>query len=383
MKQDEAALLGPEVLGDPTPLVRQIQEADNLTAQAVKAMLSLQTRQRIDALAPDAPLDPDLLASLLRDLHRLIRPWWPRFDLIESLPSDPNFVLEVDDQGYAHLRFGDGELGLQPQAGATFKAQYRIGNGPAGNLGAEAIAFVVLRQGLLDGVQLTPRNPLPAQGGTPQEAMAQAKLLAPTAFLELILRAITAADYAALAGRSPRLQGADAKLAWMGSWYEARVAVDPFGTEAPDPALLEEVEGSLHPFRRLGHDLEVVAAEYVPLDIELTVCVMPDYLRGHVEAALLQAFSSRLLPDGSLGFFHPDRLGFGEGVYLSHLVAAAQAVPGVQHVEVTRLQRLYEGPNGELGKGVLPLGTGQIAQVDNDPDFPEYGQFHVVMRGGR
>jgi hypothetical protein len=70
-------------------------------------------------------------------------------------------------------------------------------------------------------------------------------------------------------------------------------------------------------------------------------------------------------------------------VYLSKLVAAAQAVPGVQHVEVTKLERLYDGPNGEIKKGLLPLATGQIAQVDNDPDFPEHGQFHLVMRGGR
>jgi hypothetical protein len=35
-----------------------------------------------------------------------------------------------------------------------------------------------------------------------------------------------------------------------------------------------------------------------------------------------------------LGFFHPDNLTFGEGVYLSKLVAAAQAVPGVEGVTV-------------------------------------------------
>ncbi|HJV48373.1 MAG TPA: hypothetical protein VJ549_03765, partial [Geothrix sp.] len=203
MKPEEAALLGPEALEDPTPLVRQIQNPHDLTAQAVKAKLSLQTRQLIDALAPDAPLGPDLLASLQTDLHRLIHPWWPRYDLLESQGDDPAFVVEVDDQGLVHLRFGDGELGLQPSAGAAFKARYRLGNGPNGNVGAETIRFAALRRGLLDGVSLKPRNPLPARGGTPQESMAQAKLLAPTAFLEQIQRAITAADYTALAARSP------------------------------------------------------------------------------------------------------------------------------------------------------------------------------------
>jgi predicted phage baseplate assembly protein len=320
---------------------------------------------------------------LLRDLHRLIHQWWPRFDLIESSSEDPQFVVEVDDQGFAHLRFGDGELGMQPQAGASFTANYRLGNGPAGNVGAGALAFMVMRRNLLNGALIKPRNPLPAQGGTDPESASQAKLLAPTAYRELIMRAITAADYATIADRDPKLQGADAKLSWMGSWYEARVAADPLGTEEPSDDLLEEVEGYLHPYRRMGHDLDVVAARYVPLNIELTVCVMPDYLRGHVEAVLSRVFSDSVLPDGTKGFFNPDQLTFGEGIYLSHIVATAQAVSGVQHVEVTKLERLYAGPNGEIKKGLLPLGVGEIAQVDNDPDFPEHGQFHLVMRGGR
>ena len=96
-------------------------------------------------------------------------------------------------------------------------------------------------------------------------------------------------------------------------------------------------------------------ARYVPLDIELAVCVLPHYLRGHVEAALLDVFSTRVLPDGTRGFFHPDNLTFGAGVALSALVAAAQAVPGVLSVKVTKLERLYEGPNDEIKDGIYWL----------------------------
>ena len=88
----------------------------------------------------------------------------------------------------------------------------------------------------------------------------------------------------------------------------------------------------------------VTGVRYVPLDVELVVCVRPHYLRGHVEAALLDVFSNGALPNGKRGFFHPDNLTFGEGVYPSKLVAAAQAVPSVQSVTVTKLERLYEGP---------------------------------------
>jgi hypothetical protein len=41
---------------------------------------------------------------------------------------------------------------------------------------------------------------------------------------------------------------------------------------------------------------------------------------------LWQMFSNRILPGGRRGFFHPDSLRFGEGIFLSKIVATAQAV---------------------------------------------------------
>jgi hypothetical protein len=97
----------------------------------------------------------------------------------------------------------------------------------------------------------------------------------------------------------------------------------------------------------------------------------------------LGLFSNRLLPDARLGFFHPDNLTFGEGVYLSKLVAVAQAVPGVESVKVVKLERLFEGPNGEIENGILPLGPLEIARVDSDPSLPENGRLILDVRGGR
>jgi hypothetical protein len=133
----------------------------------------------------------------------------------------------------------------------------------------------------------------------------------------------------------------------------------------------------------MGHDVVVKLAQYVPLDIEMMVCVLPHALRGHVKAALLSLFSNRLLPDGARGFFHPDNLTFGEGILLSKIVAAAQAVPGVESVTVTKLERAFEGPNNEIEDGVLPLGPFEVARLDNDPSFPEHGTLKLTVRGGR
>jgi len=300
--------------------------------------------------------------------------WTAAPDLLGSGPDDRRFVVEIDNDGVAHLRFGAGELGRAPTGGSRFHARYRVGGGVRGNVGAEAISRMVLLRTKLDGVSITVRNPLAAQGGTDPEPIAEAKLFAPRAFRKQLQRAITAEDYAELAANHPALQRAAAQLVWNGSWYEADVAVDPLGGKPADPTLLEAITGSLHRYRRIGHDLRVGQAALVPLKLTLEVCAGPGYDRGHVEAALRARF---------VGFFDPDNLSFGDAIYPSRIVAAAQAVTGVECATVTELRRLFEPPNRELETGVLPLGPQEIAQLENDPNHSEHGQLTIVMRGGR
>jgi hypothetical protein len=309
--------------------------------------------------------------------------WQAVYDLLASGPDDRHFVVEIDNEGAAHLRFGDGELGFAPAAGTSFAATYRIGNGKAGNVGAETIAHLVLDGYSTGASTLRVRNPLPARGGTEPEPLAEARLYAPHLLRKKIERAITADDYRTIAERRSELQRAAAELRWTGSWYEACVAVDPLGSEAIEEGNLAAIAHFLEQVRRIGHDLSVVQADYVPLDLKLHVCAFPHFERADIKAALLEVFSARLLPGGKRGFFHPDRLSFGDGVTLSSIVAAAQAVPGVQCAMVVRLQRLYEAPNHEIDNGILPLRSWEIAQLDNDPSFPERGRLEIVVEGGR
>jgi hypothetical protein len=370
-------------LQNSTALAGALKTGATLATLLLYNRLSVGTKKALNQWDGTSPPPSALLAALGADLANLLETWRPQRDLLESGPADSQFVVEMDDEGLAHLRFGDGVCGRQPEAGMDFLACYRIGNGTVGNVGADRITKISFRTTTVEGLALTLRNPLAAQGGTDPEPVAEVKLFAPGAFQKVLERAVTAADYAVIAERNPRLQQANAALRWTGSWYEALVAVDPLGTETPDDTLLRHIAGYLHPFRRMGHDLAVEAAQYVSLEIAMTVCVLPQYLRGHVEAALLDVFSNRVLPNGQLGFFHPDNLTFGEGVYLSAIIAAAQAVPGVQSVKVTTFQRLFAPANNELCTSVLSLGPMEIARLDNDPSFPEHGSFTLNLRGGR
>jgi hypothetical protein len=244
--------------------------------------------------------------------------------------------------------------------------------------------------------------------------VSEVKLLAPYSFRSVLERAITPDDYAAIAQDNQRrreartqlaaldpsvcassfqkLQRAKGALRWTGSWYTVLVALDPAGSEDADSELVNEVTDFLAPFRRMGYDLLVAPAQYVPLSVGVRVCVLPSYLQAHVESAVLDLLSNRVLPNGQLGFFHPDNLSFGDGILLSKLVAIVQAVPGVQDVTVTELERFEaseppagtDEPGEELPAGsVLQMGPLEIARLDNDPDFPENGRLVLEMRGGR
>ena len=150
----------------------------------------------------------------------------------------------------------------------------------------------------------------------------------------------------------------------------------------------------------MGNDLCVVPARYVPLHVVLQVCVLPHFARGQVKAELLKVLSNECLGGGTLGFFHPDNLSLGEGVYVSRIIAAATAVEGVEIVDLVTLERLHEPLPAELkttrrladgtvqildvpNTGVLSMGWMEIAQLDNDPSFPENGKLELIMGGGR
>lgn len=372
-------------IADPTNLAQRLRKSADDDSELLRSQLSASSRTALAAYDGSVPLPPLLAQSLIADLISLLETWNPKLDLFQSGSRDRDFVVEMDNDGDAHLRFGDGILGQLPDAGTLFKAEYRIGNATPGNVGAESISYILFRNETVRGIVLHPRNPLPAAGGADREKMEEVKLFAPEAFKSILDRAIIAQDYAQLAGQdfSANVQRAAAVLRWTGSWYEALVTVDPEGTEILSGSLQESILRDLYQYRRIGHDLTVQPAQYVPLDLELDICVSPEYLSGHVEAALLNAFSDHVLPDGSVGFFYPDNLTFGQSIYLSRIVAAAQSVPGVRSAKVTRLERLFEGPNDEVSDGVLQLGPLEIAQLDNDPNFPENGRLVLQLRGGR
>ena len=220
-----ASLFTAADLRNPSELIGRLRNSSDAIGVSLRTKLASAILDLLDQLDPATPPSAELLSELDQQLEAILQPWNPRPDLLGSLSDDLQFVVEIDNEGRAHLRFGDGDLGFRPEAGTRFIASYRIGNGPAGNVGADTIAILVMRKTKLSGLTLTARNPLPAKGGTPPEPISEAKLYAPGAFRNTLERAVTASDYATLATSPGNLARADFR--WTGSWYEARVAIDP------------------------------------------------------------------------------------------------------------------------------------------------------------
>jgi predicted phage baseplate assembly protein len=287
-------------------------------------------------------------------------------------------VVEVENDGTAYLRFGDDEHGRRPDSGMTFAATYRVGNGVAGNVGADSLVHIVSD----DQHVASLRNPLAARGGVEPESIEDVRQRAPYAF-RTQERAVTANDYAMMAQRNPKVQRAAGTFRWTGSWRTMFVTIDRFRGAKVDDTFKQDIETELEQYRMAGQDLDVNGPIYVSLEIEMQVCVKPDYFRAQVKQAILEIFSNRVLPDGQLGVFHPDKFTFGQTVYLSPLYFAAQAVDGVESVVITKFQRQGTDSDVALNAGRLDLARLEVARCDNDPNFPEHGIFNLVLDGGK
>src|SRR5258708_33357888 len=139
---------------DQTVLLKSLGPPVDSTVQALWDRLSSPTRT---ALVQTSCANQALADAL----NELLEAWTPLRDLLESHAEDNAFVVEIDNDGRAHLRFGDGDLGRLPEAGMEFFARYRVGNGTAGNVPAASNTKIVFRHSTGSGVTFQPPHPLP------------------------------------------------------------------------------------------------------------------------------------------------------------------------------------------------------------------------------
>lgn len=316
--------------------------------------------------------------------------WRLRRDLLSSSRFARDFVTEMEGDGRAYLRFGYAGHGRDPKPGTQFIAQYRVGNGPDGNVGSDTLTHIILpptksESSLIEAIN----NPLAAQGGQVRERLEKARLEAPYAFRHSE-RCVTAEDYATQVKRHTDVRQAVAQLHWTGSWYTVFVYVQRQTTTKVEPAFRQELIEFLEKFRLMGYDVQIRGPRYVPLAIKLNIVVAAGHHARTVEQALTETFSAKRLSGGKLGFFHPSCFTFGQPVYRSEVVAHAMAVPGVARVDVDTFRRSGSAniPENNLiavisPTAVLDMQALEIAQLDYSPvEQQQTGSLHFHMEGG-
>lgn len=377
-------------LGETAEVLQPPEAGDRERPFLSKGPLTQQARVR-DQQGALRPFDPDSPASHAFTWQaghalpaiQLAEPaapgvnWFPQRDLLGSDRFAREFVVEVEENGLARLRFGDGTFGRLPPDITGLQATYRVGNGMSGNVGRETILHVL---STLPGLRSL-RNPLAARGGMDAESLEEVRQYAPQAFRRQE-RAVNPEDYVAIAMGHPQIQRAQASLRWTGSWHTVFLTIDRVGGRPVDARFRDELFTFFEPYRLAGYDLEINNPEFVPLDIALTVCVREGHFRADVRRAVLDALSNRVLPGGRRGFFHPDQFTFGQPVFLSQVYTAVLAVEGVETVEATRFQRWGKSPNQELENAAILLAALEVARLDGDPNFPENGQLALTLKGG-
>jgi hypothetical protein len=237
-------------------------------------------------------------------------------------PRDRVYAVRLDDDGTAEVEFGDGTTGARlPSAAQNVRADYRVGTGLAGQVGAGKLTQLL---GAPLGVK-TVTNPLPASGADDPESRDRARANAPLTVLtfERVVSIDDAEDFAAaFAG----IGKAQATRLWDGEVEIVHLTVGLADGSSPKPDsstlanLRDAVASAGDPHQRIQIDPYVAW----PFGLEAVLVVDSDYetpmVLAAVRAALTDAFSF-------------ERRDFAQSVAESEVVAVIQQVEGVQGVE--------------------------------------------------
>lgn len=248
--------------------------------------------------------------------------------LLSASPRDRVYATRVQS-GAVTVQFGDATLGARPPTGQTnVRALYRKGLGVGGNVPAGAISQAIDRPPGLKSVM----NPAGGSGGADPDAPADTRASAPLHVLTLE-RLVSLQDYQDF---SRAFAGVARALAtWTWSRGSRGVVVTVAG---PDGDVLDphgETIGNLAAaLREAGNPyVPIIVLPHRPLLFRIAGLVRVD-TDTHDLTLVLAAVRTALL--AAFGF---EARSLGQGVVQSEVVAAIQAVPGVQATRLSLLTR--------------------------------------------
>lgn len=312
--------------------------------------------------------------------------WTHEPHLHQSQSFDTHYSAGADNSGQLWLEFGDGVRGrdieVDPTTGrplVPIRLVYRIAEPLDGNCARDTLTEVVapVEAGFAGLGVVSISNVTPGTGGRRKDSLDEIREGVPMSLRHGRLeRAVALADYAAIARTVPGVSRAAAK-ALGGPFNTVLVLIDADNEAMLTVELRDRVWQRLEETRMAGREHFVAPAEYVPLRVELILCIQPEFLRHQVRDRVL----AQLRPgtDERPGYFHPDNLSFGQDLEAGDLMAFVQSVPGVRSVKVTAFCRL-KAQVVTVEDRIL-FGSTEVARLDADEDFPENGVLKLSVVG--
>src|SRR5215207_8745042 len=279
--------------------------------------------------------------------------WHEVPDLYGRSPDERIFVTRLDEEGKTAVQFGDGRTGARlPSGRENLHATYRKGIGTSGLVRAEQLSLLLTAVLGVRGV----RNPQAASGADDPEPQDEARRNAPLTVLTLD-RVVSLRDYEDFARAYAGIAKALATWIWTGETREVFVTVAGPGGRPVGEDLLENLVKAM---RAAGdRHLPLRVEEYRPASFGMAAKIetdpdhIPERVKAAVEAALQEQF----------GF---EARSFGQGVALSEVVAAVQAVPGVVMVDVDELYRITKEGESEGSQPFLEAEVPRAGEEDGN-----------------
>lgn len=327
-------------------------------------------------------------------------PWFAQEHLHRSHSYDDHYTVTSDEDGRAWLHFGDDRHGraiaVEPDAELGIAAatasvelivRYRIGEPTTGNVALAKLTEIVpprsdettIADALAELGAVRISNVTPATGGRRQVTRAAVREILPAALRGGSLRrAVTLDDYARVAEQLDERVGRAAARALGGVFNTVLVLIDERGEDSLSDELRETVEAGLQTLRMTGREVVVRGPDYVPLEVELAVCAQIGFARHRLRERLLAAL--RPGSDERPGYFHPDRLSFGDDLELGDLLAFVQSQPGVRSVKALEFRPLRDPSSTAVHSRIIMAPT-EVALLDADGERPERGRLRVKVIG--
>jgi predicted phage baseplate assembly protein len=223
------------------------------------------------------------------------------------------FVTREDADHKTHVMFGDGVRGARlPRGTGNVTAAYRFGSGgPAPAAGS--IVTILKPVPNLASV----KNPVQVSGGADPTPATKIRRYAPRSVLTFG-RAVSAADYEAIAANAPSVTRARAYYSWDPLRQRATVVVYVGDNDGAKDEARQAIDSARDP----NFPATVTLAKPIHLDLTATLAYDarfdPDLVGPQVVSALV----------GDGGLFSPDRIRIGEPLYDSQIYAACLGVTG-------------------------------------------------------